>query len=309
MPFTQTQFNDSAGSVASVTVSPATSTLLVGGTQQLIVTARDASGNVLSGRTVFFLSSSPGTATVTTTGFVTSVATGSVTITATVDGVASTAVITTIAAPGTAGNLLTSNGTAWTSVTPTGGGDPKVLFKCNSWSGSTACIPTADWGAYSRYEIMGAVQCWCYYCSQLTFGFDTNFAQYCCSQRACGSIQPKGWQSYCTTTDGYDCAGAIAWAFGCSSDSRTACAAAGWQFRINLVTALCTTNEAFYEIETFSNGGGLCCNGILNSGRLQACCAANTRCLRSVCFSTPSADAGAALAGGAITITGFGRLV
>ena len=339
MPFSSTQFSDNVGTVASATVSPANTTLLVGGTQQLTVTARDASGNVLSGRTVFFLSSSPGTATVSTTGLVTSVAIGSVTITATIEGVAATAVITSIAAPGTAGNLLssnginwassaltaaqlgaavtpgtagnllTSNGTTWTSVTPAAGGDPKVLFKCSSWNGSTACIPTADWGAYVRYEITGSVPYWQYYCSQLNFGFDTNLALYCCTHRACGNIQPKSYQSYCNCSAGYDCAGTIPWAFGCSSDYWTACAAAGWQFRINLVGAQCTATEAFYEIETFSNGGGMCCNGIRNSGRLQACCNSNTRCLRSVCFTTASAEAGAPGPGGAITITGFGRLV
>ena len=215
----------------------------------------------------------------------------------------------TFVAPGTAGNLLTSNGTTWTSVTPAAGGDPKVLFKCASWTGSVACIPTADWGAYVRYEITGSMASWCYYCSMLNFGFDTNLALYCCTHYACGNFQPKGWQNTTNCTIGYACSGTIPWAFGYSTDFCTACAAAGWQFRINLVGAQCTATDAFYEIETFSNGGGMCCNGIRNAGRLQACCNANTRCLRSICFTTESAANPVGAPGGAITITGFGRLV
>jgi hypothetical protein len=49
---------------ASVTVSPSSASLTVGGTEQLTATARDADGGVLTGRTVSWSSSSPAVASV-----------------------------------------------------------------------------------------------------------------------------------------------------------------------------------------------------------------------------------------------------
>ena len=213
----------------------------------------------------------------------------------------------TFVAPGTAGNLLTSNGTTWTSVTPAAGGDPKVLFKCVGWNGGSAVIPAADYGSYARYEITGVQHCWIYYCSTLSFGFDTTLVQRD-THIACGYHMPKSWQSNCNCTMGYVCATVIEAAFGASSDYCTACSGLGWQFRINLVPQ--SLNCAYYEIETFTTGGALCCAGNRNAGRLQACCNANTSCLRSVCFSTQSGvAAGNTSNSNTIVITGHGRLV
>src|SRR5207245_5664130 len=46
-----------AGPVASVTLSPATASIVVGGTQQFVVTLKDASGTVLTGQPVSWMSS------------------------------------------------------------------------------------------------------------------------------------------------------------------------------------------------------------------------------------------------------------
>src|SRR5437667_367788 len=56
--------------VTSVAVSPATASLTVGGTQQLIATPKDANGNPLTGRTISWTSSNSGVATVNGTGLV-----------------------------------------------------------------------------------------------------------------------------------------------------------------------------------------------------------------------------------------------
>jgi len=80
--------------VATVTIAPTSATVTVGGTQQLTATTRDASGNVLTGRTVTWTSSNTGVATVSTTGLVTAVAAGSATISATSEGRSGTAAIT-----------------------------------------------------------------------------------------------------------------------------------------------------------------------------------------------------------------------
>ena len=84
--------------VASVTVSPASASVQVGGTIQLTATPRDASGNPLSGRVVTWASSNTAMATVSSSGLVTGVAAGSATITATSEGQSGTSAITVTAA-------------------------------------------------------------------------------------------------------------------------------------------------------------------------------------------------------------------
>jgi uncharacterized protein YjdB len=85
--------------VASVTVSPASGSVQVGATLQLTATARDASGNLLSGRAVTWASSNTAAATVSASGRVTGVATGAATITATSEGQNGTSAITVIPVP------------------------------------------------------------------------------------------------------------------------------------------------------------------------------------------------------------------
>lgn len=69
--------------IASLSVAPPSSTLPQGSTLQLTVTARDASGNVLTGRSFSYASSAPTIASVSATGLVTAVAPGAATITVT----------------------------------------------------------------------------------------------------------------------------------------------------------------------------------------------------------------------------------
>jgi len=83
-----------AAPVASVTVSPTTASVQVGGTQQYTAVTRDASGNILTGRTITWTSNATGIATVSASGLGTGVATGSATITATSGTASGTANIT-----------------------------------------------------------------------------------------------------------------------------------------------------------------------------------------------------------------------
>src|SRR5438874_4524515 len=69
--------------VASVTMSPAATTVSGGATVQLTATLKDASGNVLRGRSVTWASSAPALAPVSGTGLVTGLVVGPATITAT----------------------------------------------------------------------------------------------------------------------------------------------------------------------------------------------------------------------------------
>ncbi|HYT71567.1 MAG TPA: Ig-like domain-containing protein, partial [Gemmatimonadales bacterium] len=106
--------------VASVSLSPATVSQNPGATQQLTATLKDASGNVLTGRSVTWTSSAPAVATVNTNGLETAVATGSATITATSEGRTGTAVVTVaapiITKPGSVADLAVA-GVSDTSVT------------------------------------------------------------------------------------------------------------------------------------------------------------------------------------------------
>src|SRR5439155_7430849 len=72
--------------VTSVTVSLSAASIATGQTTQAVATARDASGNVLTGRAVAWSTSTPSIATVSATGVVTGVAAGTATIIATVEG-------------------------------------------------------------------------------------------------------------------------------------------------------------------------------------------------------------------------------
>lgn len=83
--------------VATVSVALSPSTLPVSQTAQATATLRDASGNVLTGRTVVWSSSSAAVARVATTGLVTALTTGSATIVATSEGKSGSAGVTVTA--------------------------------------------------------------------------------------------------------------------------------------------------------------------------------------------------------------------
>ncbi len=85
--------------VATVAVSPTAAGVQVGGTTQLVATTRDASGNVLTGRTITWGSSNPSVASVSNAGLVTGAAVGQATISATSEGQSGNSVVTVSAAP------------------------------------------------------------------------------------------------------------------------------------------------------------------------------------------------------------------
>ena len=85
--------------VASVTVTPAATTLGVGTTQQLAAILKDANGNVLTGQSIAWSTSDATKATVSQSGLVTAVAVGSATIIATSGGKTGTAAITVAVIP------------------------------------------------------------------------------------------------------------------------------------------------------------------------------------------------------------------
>src|SRR5439155_1412376 len=100
--------------VASVSLSPTSATILVGGTQQLTATPLDANGNPLSGRAIIWSTDAASVATVNASGLVTAAGVGSASITATSEGKSGSSAITVPAAapPVTlvgAGNIANCN--------------------------------------------------------------------------------------------------------------------------------------------------------------------------------------------------------
>jgi uncharacterized protein YjdB len=99
--------------VASVTVSPAAASVVVGGGLQLTAVAKDSTGNILSGRLMTWSTSNSLIAAVTSAGLVTGVAAGSATITATSEGKSGTASITVVVAPPPSACGNTGSGTCY----------------------------------------------------------------------------------------------------------------------------------------------------------------------------------------------------
>ena len=93
--------------VATVTVTPGTASLAVGGTQSFAATARSAAGVEVGGKTVTWNSATPSVATVNSAGTVTAVAPGTTSIVASIDGVSGSSTIT-VTPPAVASVVVTA---------------------------------------------------------------------------------------------------------------------------------------------------------------------------------------------------------
>ena len=99
--------------VASVTLSPTTASVNVGGKQQFTATLKDANGNVLTGRSVAWASSKPTVASVSTAGMVTGVAAGTSSVTATSEGKSATVPATVTSSTSSSSTPPPSGGASW----------------------------------------------------------------------------------------------------------------------------------------------------------------------------------------------------
>lgn len=73
-----------SGTITMITISPATATIAVNGTQQYNAVGKDSNGNTVNGATFTWASSNPAVATVNNSGLATGVAAGTTTITASI---------------------------------------------------------------------------------------------------------------------------------------------------------------------------------------------------------------------------------
>lgn len=135
--------------VATVTINPPSSTLLPQQTAQLAATTLDASGGVLSGRTITWSSSASAVATVNTSGLVTAVAPGTAEITATSEGrtgsMTATVLVPTdrVVIQGATSQLVSGQSTQLSARTLSQGGDT-LAGRNVAWSTSAATVATVS---------------------------------------------------------------------------------------------------------------------------------------------------------------------
>src|SRR5438034_1267932 len=134
--------------VTAVVVAPATANVTVDSTVQLVAMPKDANGNLLSGRTVSWLSGNPGVATVSASGLVTGVSTGAATITAASEGKSGTAAMTvssvpvaSVAVSPTSASVAVGQ-TEQLSATPKDANGNPLTGRTVSWSSGNTAVAT-----------------------------------------------------------------------------------------------------------------------------------------------------------------------
>ncbi len=150
--------------VASVTVTPASVSVLQGQTVQLTATLRDANGTPLTGRVITWQSSTSAIASVNGSGLVSGVAAGGpVTMTATSEGQSGTASVTVTLAPVAAVTVTPSSGTVaigrtvQLTATPRDASGNPLTGRAISWSSSDNTIATVNSSGLVTGVVAGAV--------------------------------------------------------------------------------------------------------------------------------------------------------
>src|SRR3989454_910160 len=136
--------------VASVSVNPASATVLAGQAVQLTATPKDANGNPLSGRTVTWSSSNTSVAIADVNGNVTGLAPGSATVTATSEGKPGAAAITVTSVPvasvtaSPASASVPEGQTVQLTATPRDANGNPLTGRVLSWSSGNTSIATVN---------------------------------------------------------------------------------------------------------------------------------------------------------------------
>jgi hypothetical protein len=152
--------------VALVTVTPAQTSTSVGLAVQLTATLKDASGNVLMGRSINWGSSNAGVATVSGSGLVTALAVGAATITASSDGKSTAAAFTVMATTEPAYNPTVNRSLFYDDYETYGAvADLTVGPKAKYWLGkgnvalgNTSGGDYAGGAKFARFTYSGAVE-------------------------------------------------------------------------------------------------------------------------------------------------------
>ena len=136
--------------VVTVMVSPAAASVAIGRTVQLAATPQDVGGNPLAGRVVTWASTSPGVATVNSSGVVTGVAAGAATVTAACEGQSGTAAITvtvvpvaSVAVSPAAASVTVGQAVQLTATPKDASGNP-LTGRTVTWATSNAAVATVS---------------------------------------------------------------------------------------------------------------------------------------------------------------------
>src|SRR5216684_3459199 len=147
--------------VASVTVSPATASIMVGQAVQLTATPKDANGNVLTGRVVTWTISNAGVATVNGTGLVTALAAGAAIITAACESANGTAAITSTNVPVASVTVspptatVTVGQTVQLTATPRDASGNPLSGRVITWASSSPTVATVNSGGLVTAPAVG----------------------------------------------------------------------------------------------------------------------------------------------------------
>lgn len=139
-----------AVAVASVAVTPGSASVVTGGTVQLTASAKDAAGNVLTGRAVTWTSGTPAVATIDANGLVTAVSPGTSVMTASIGGVTATATITVTAVAVASvtvtpnGGSVTAGATMQLTATPRDAGGNVLTGRTTAWKSATTAVATVN---------------------------------------------------------------------------------------------------------------------------------------------------------------------
>jgi hypothetical protein len=134
--------------VQSVDIAPSPASVVVGGTQQLTATPKDASGGTVSGTTATWTSANQAVATVSSSGLVTGVTIGSTTVSARINGVAGTATVNVTPPPVAsvaiepAAPSTTVGGTVQLTATPRDASGNPIAGRVVTWSSANQTIAT-----------------------------------------------------------------------------------------------------------------------------------------------------------------------
>lgn len=136
--------------VASVTVGPASDTVVTGATVTFVATLRDSTGAALSGRPITWTSTNTAVATVNASGVVTGVAAGTATIRATSEGVVGNASLLVIVPPvasvlvGPASDTVVTGATVTYTATPRDAAGATLTGRSITWSSANTAIATVN---------------------------------------------------------------------------------------------------------------------------------------------------------------------
>src|SRR5436189_111560 len=148
--------------VATVTVAPTSANLQTGQTVQLTATARDASGNVLSGRVMTWSSSSSSVASVNGSGLVTGAGAGSATITATSEGQSGTSGVTVTFVPvasvtvNPASASVQVGQTVQLSATPRDANGNALPGRTVTWASTNTTVATVNGQGLVTAKVVGS---------------------------------------------------------------------------------------------------------------------------------------------------------